>query len=104
MLLKSNKSPRKGWEGRYCSMTRQEAKERAIELFSKGCRIESEIICENRKSRVLSSSTGYKWLVEYTRNEHGMFTASDVRLFDSYTESLRDNKADGRLIAYNVFN
>lgn len=84
-------------------MTRREAKERAIELFSKGCKIESEVICENRKSRVLTSNTGYKWLVEYTRNENGVFTASDVRLFDSYTESLRDNTADGRLIAYNAF-
>lgn len=84
-------------------MTRQEAKARAIELFEKGCWIESEIICENRKSRVLSSHTGYKWLVEYTRNEYGVFTASDVRLFDVITESLRDNSADGRLIAYNAF-
>lgn len=84
-------------------MTRQEAKAKAIELFAKGCWIESEIICENRKSSVLSSHTGYKWLVEYTRNEYGVFTASDVRLFDVITESLRDNSADGRLIAYNAF-
>lgn len=84
-------------------MTRREAKEKAVELFEKGCWIESEVICENRKSRVLANHTGYKWLIEYTRNEHGAFTASDVRLFDAYTESLRENAADGRLIEYNAF-
>ena len=84
-------------------MTRKEAKERTIELFENGCQIESEVICENRKTRILASHTGYKWLVEYTRNEYGVFTASDVRLFDPITESNRDTTDDGKFITYNVY-
>ena len=84
-------------------MTRKEAAQRVIELFERGCWIESEVHCENRKTRMLRANTGYKWLVEYTRNEKGIFTASDVRLFDARTEALRDNTADGRLIEYKAY-
>lgn len=84
-------------------MTRHEAAKKVIELFERGCQIESEVNCENRKTRLLTSHTGYKWLVEYTRNEKGVFTASDVRLFDAHTEFLRDNANDGRLIEYKAY-
>lgn len=84
-------------------MTRQEAAKKVIDLFEKGYRIESEVNCENRKTRLLTSHTGYKWLVVYTRNDKGIFTVSDVHLFDPYTEALRDNSADGKLIEYKVY-
>lgn len=84
-------------------MTRAEVAQRVIELFERGCWIESEVYCENKKTRLLSSNTGYKWLVEYTRNERGVFTASGIRLFDAHTEALRDNSSDGRLIEYKAF-
>lgn len=87
----------------YTEMTRQEAARKVNDLLEKGYRIESEVICENRRTRLLSSHTGYKWLAVYTKNNKGVFTVSDVHLFDSRTEALRDNSTDGRLIAYKVY-
>lgn len=84
-------------------MTRHEAAQKAHSLFEQGYRVESELIYERSAIRILTLNTGYKWLVEYTRNEKGELTASDVRLFDSRTEALRDNSAAGKLIAYNAF-
>ena len=84
-------------------MTRTEAAQMVIDLFERGYHIESEVNCENRKTRLMASNTGYKYLIEYTRNDKGVFTASDVRAFDTVTEALRDNTADGRLIEYKVF-
>jgi hypothetical protein len=84
-------------------MTRKEVAQKVIELIEHGYKVEVEVNCENRKVRLLASHTGYKWLIEYTRNDKGVFTASDVRLFDAYTESLRDNTADGRLIKYKSY-
>lgn len=84
-------------------MTRAEVAQKVIDLFERGYHIESEVNCENRKTRLMASNTGYKYLIEYTRNDKGGFTASDIRLFDAHTEALRDNTADGRLIEYKVF-
>lgn len=84
-------------------MTRKEVARKVIELFERGCWIESEVNYENRKTRLLVSTTGYKWLVVYTRNDKGVFTASDVQLFDARTSCLRDNTDDGRFIEYKTF-
>ena len=84
-------------------MTRHEAARKVRDCLARGYRVESESIYERSAIRILSSNTGYKWLVEYTPNEKGELTASDVRLFDPLTEVLRDNSAAGKLISYNAF-
>lgn len=78
-------------------------------MFARGYVIESEIHYIDKtdglekKSRLLSRPSGdCKWKVIYTRNPKGVFTASDVQLFDGYTEASRDshNRHD---LSYRVF-
>lgn len=79
-------------------MTRQEAAQRVVDMFARGFSIESEIHYIDKrdgvekKMRLLSRPAGdVKWKVIYTRNEHGVFTAEDVQLFDAYTEFTVDS-------------
>lgn len=74
-------------------MTRREAREEVIRLFERGVKIEAEWSYLDKqdgkvkKCRLLSGNTGYKWKVIYTLNDKGVFTASDVQLYDAWTES-----------------
>ena len=79
-------------------MTRREAAQRVVDMFARGFSIESEVHYIDKrdgvekKSRLLSRPAGdVKWMVIYTRNEHGVFTAEDVRLFDAYTDATVDS-------------
>ena len=80
------------------NMSRSEVKQRVSDLFGRGYSIESEIHYIDKidgiekKSRILSRPSGdYKYKVIYTRNNKGVFTASDVQLFDAYTDLTRDS-------------
>ena len=84
-------------------MTRNEVAKRVADISERGYKVQNEIAYENVKIRLFASHTGYKWLVEYTKNDKGVFTASDIRLFDFITEALKGNSTYGKFIYYKSY-
>ena len=68
-------------------MTREEVANSVRGLLRSGYRFISEHDLGEKKARVLQGGGIYKlYTVEYTRNDRGVFTASQIRVYDMTTE------------------
>ena len=68
-------------------MTREEVAKSARDLLRSGYRFITEHDLGEKKARILKGNGIYAmYVVEYTRNERGIFTASAIRVYDMITE------------------